>query len=317
MRPLHLIARHSALQEMCYTVETKLVSCSTDCSTRRITLPHPSANPLVVLPEALTAEHQRLIVRYAQSPRLVTRSEWVRALEAFDLLHRARIVQGRKTRTFQQFYQETIDAVHATPFLEELRMLDKVEDTGLSLVATHWQQISVALDEQGFASDSEGVLFLRVYCLYWWQSFGKGYIREVAVFHDLQASGIHFTAHDLRNPAQRRSIYDLTVLDQRGDIKTSTYFLHNARFFPLRCDFYILRLFDTTRNRWQEVVLLKRAAWRKINGEPTVCTWEDVADVLPTAAQMELRGETLVVVPYETWKKRILEKQQSEGGETA
>jgi hypothetical protein len=285
--------------------------------TRRTTLAQPPASPYIVLPKQLTAKHQQLIVRYLQSPRAISHGEWVQALEAFNLLHMGRVVQGRSARTFQQFYQKNIDAVHATPFLEELLTLENIDQEGLSTVARYWQQIASDLNTQDFAENEEGVLLLHTYCLYWWQSFGKGYIREAAVFRDLQTSDILFTAHDLLNPAQRRSIHDLTLLGQRGDIKTSTYFLHNARFFPLRSDFYILRLFDTARNTWLDVVLLKLAAWHKLNGEPTPCTWESVANVLPTAAQLELRGETLVVVPYATWKMRVLEKQHSTGDEIA
>ena len=280
---------------------------------RKNRLNQSPSNYLIVLPGQYTEEYRQLVARYAQSPRALTRTEWLKALEAFDLLHTGRIIQDATIRTFQQFYQNAIDAVYATLFLNELLATEDVELLGLSLVARYWQQITADLNAHGIVEGNVEANTLLIYCLYWWQSFGKGYIREVSVFQDLETSGVGFEAHNLSIPAQRRSLYDLTILGQRGDIKTSTYFLHMARFFPLRCDFYVVRLFDTVRNRWLDVVLLKRAAWDKLNGEPTICTWETVARVLPEAGQMEMRGETLVVVTYEIWKRLVLQVQKREG----
>jgi hypothetical protein len=261
----------------------------------------------------LTAEQRQLIVKYARLPRSITRSEWIQALQAFDLLHTGRVVKGRRTLTFQRFYQQTIDAKYATTFLEDILLAENVEEEGQRYVASYGHQMISELANLGISGDTVEVRALLAYCLYWWQSFGKGYIREVAVFRDLEESDVIFEAHDLRDPAQRRSPYDLIVLEQHGDIKTSTYFLHNARLFPLRCDFYIVCLFDENTSRWLDIVLLKPEAWRKLNGEPTHCTWDNVAHTLPSVVQVELRGESRVVVPYSYWKERVLCKQSREG----
>ncbi len=268
----------------------------------------------IVLPAQLTDEQRRLLVKYARLPRSVTRAEWRLALAAFDLLHAGRVTWGSETLTFQAFYLRSIDAAHATPFIEELLRTADVEAEGTRLTEKHWGQIVAALTEQGVVGDAVEVRALLAYCLYWWRSFSKGYIREVVVFRDLEQSGIAFDAHDLRDPTQRRSAYDLTVLEQRGDVKTSTYFMHTARAFPLRCDFYIVRLWDDAANQWLDLVLLNPEAWRAIDGEPTPCAWETVARVLPAVAQVEVRGETLVVVLYAEWKARVLSRQSQEGG---
>jgi len=71
------------------------------------------------------------------------------------------------------------------------------------------------------------------------------------MFRDLEASAIEFDAHDIRVRAERLSPYDLVVLEQLGDIKHTTYFLHAARAPRLRCDFYITRLYDSRRRRYR------------------------------------------------------------------
>jgi hypothetical protein len=267
------------------------------------------------LPAQMTDEQRRLMVRYARLPRSVTRAEWAPALAAFDLLHAGRVTLGRGTMTFQTFYLHHIDAEHATPFIEETLGAADVEAEGIRLTAEYWHRIQTTLEKLGVVGESVELRALLAYCLYWWQSFGKGYVREVVTFRDLERSGIAFHAHDLRDPTQRRSVYDLEVLGRRGDVKSSTYFLLTARAFPLRCDFYVVRLWDEKRNQWLDLVLLKPDAWRELNGEPTPCAWQDVARVLPQLAQVELRGQTLVVAPYAHWKARVLSKQSREGGD--
>jgi len=253
---------------------------------------------------------------YARLPRSLTRAEWGPALAAFDLLHAGRVTSDGETLTFQAFYLRRIDAAHATPLIEELLAATDVEADGARLAEAHWRQIIAALTEQGVAGETVAARALLAYCLYWWRSFSKGYVREVAVFRDLEQSGIVFEAHDLRDPDERRSVHDLTVLGRRGDVKTSTYFIHTARTFPLRCDFYIVRLWDEVTNQWLDLVLLKPDAWRELDGEPMPCRWEMVARVLPAIAQVELRGEPLVVVPYAEWKARVWRKQLPEGENT-
>ncbi len=231
----------------------------------------------ITLPAQMTDEHQRLLVKYARLPRSITRAEWVQALAAFDLLHVGRLKWGDDAMTFQAFYLRVVDAIHATTLIEELLTATDVETMGPRLMAEHWRQINTALATMGVSGETIEARSLVAYCLYWWQSFGKGYIREVAVFRDLERSGVIFEAHDIRDPVARRSAHDLIVLGRRGDVKTSTYFIHTARAFPLRCDFYIVRLWDEALNQWLDLTLLKPEAWRELDGEPTACDWEMVA----------------------------------------
>lgn len=265
----------------------------------------------ITLPAQLTDAQQRLLVKYARLPRSLARAEWPQALAAFDLLHEGRVLCGAEMLSFQRFYLRAIDEPHATSFLEELLAAPDVEAEGRRLLAEHWRKISVALTGLGAIDGTTEGRFLLMYCLYWWQSFGKGYIREVAVFRDLKHAGIIFEAHDLRDPAARRSAYDLTILERRGDIKTSTYFIHTARAFPLRYDFYLVRLWNEETNRWLDLALLKPETWRELNGEPTPCAWESVARLLPAVLQVVVRGENLIVAPYEVWQERVLRKQSS------
>jgi hypothetical protein len=255
-----------------------------------------------------------LLVKYARLPRSLTRAEWPQALKAFDLLHSGQVTLDGDTLSFQSFYLRSIDATYATSFLEQLLETTDVEAEGERLTEELWRQIDLTLTQQGLGVDTAEGRALIAYCVYWWRSFCKGYAREVAVFRDLEQSGIDYDAHDLREPAQRRSAHDLTVLRQRGDVKTSTYFLHTARSFPLRSDFYVVRLWNAEANQWLDLVLLKPEAWRELDGEPIPCEWESIAGDLPGAAQVKVRGETLVVVLYADWKARVRNKQSMEGG---
>lgn len=201
------------------------------------------------MPTQLSDEQRQLLVTYLRLPRSITRTEWVQALTAFDVLHAGRIVLDGERVTFQAFYLRYIDTVYTTPFMERLLVTVDVEADGVQLMDEYWWQIVASLTKQGVMGDTVEVRALVAYCLYWWRSFTKGYIREVTVFRDLTQAGIAFEAHDVRDPVQRRSSHDLTVHGRSGDVKTSTYFLHTARTFPLRCDFYIVRLWDDTTNR--------------------------------------------------------------------
>lgn len=129
------------------------------------------------------------------------------------------------------------------------------------------------------------------------------------MFHDLATSEIRFVAHDLRRRDERFSPYDLTILGRRGDIKTSTYFLSMRRAEALKHDFYITRLYHPPTHGWRNVVLLRAAFWRVLDGEPTPTALDQVWQVLPGVAQVWLAAQPFVVVLYETWKERIRQRQ--------
>ena len=85
---------------------------------------------------------------------------------------------------------------------------------------------------------------LVAYCLYFWESFAVGYAFEVEIFRDLSASGIEFSAHELRDRRARLSAHDLVVLNLYGDIKNTLYFLQVRRSQQLPHDFYITRFYE-------------------------------------------------------------------------
>lgn len=120
---------------------------------------------------------------------------------------------------------------------------------------------------------------------------------------------------------QRFEPFDLTVSGPamrdgfahwRGDIKTSTYFLHVRRSFPLTNDFYIVVLYDEATRQKLNIVMMKPTLWEKINGETTSCELRNVARHFPKPVQVIVHGENLVVVSYATWKQLILRMQQRE-----
>jgi hypothetical protein len=273
---------------------------------------HPDQVTQIILPTRLTDEQQRLLTKYLRLPRSLSRDEWALALAAFDLLHEGRVQLGAEMMTFQRFYLRTIDDLHATAFIDKLLTAAHVEAEGGQLTEEHWREINAVLTARGVLRATAEERALLVYCLYWWRSFSKGYVREVAVFRDLEKSGVEFEAHDLRDAEARRSAFDLMVMGRHGDVKNSTYFIHTARAFLLRRDFYIVRMWDEITNHWLDLVMLKPETWRELNGEPTPCSWEMVARVLPAPAQITLRGEVLIVARYEKWKNCVLRKQLQE-----
>jgi hypothetical protein len=121
---------------------------------------------------------------------------------------------------------------------------------------------------------------------------------------------------DLTDKRQRFSPYDLMVSGWRGDIKTSTYFLHTRRGFPLANDFYIVGLFDETTRRKLDIVMMKPAVWERLDGEPLPCALREVARHFPQPTQVTVRDETLIVVEYEVWKRCVRQYQQRTKGES-
>jgi len=262
----------------------------------------------------LTDEHQRLIIKYVERPRALTRAEWLDALGAFDLLRTSVVRHEGQTMTFGAFYERFVDAPFAERFLTELMQQDDVEMAGGRLTVAFSREIRQALTAMGLREPmAVPMRLLLAYCLYWWASFAKGYVLEVAVYRDLEQAGIAFQAHDLRHRAERFTPYDVVVSGQEGDIKASTYFLHVLQSFPLRCAFYIVRAFDPPTRQWHRVVLLKRAAWDKIDGETTGGTLEQALTTPPTPVEINVSGEALVVIDYDVWKQKIRARQAAGG----
>jgi hypothetical protein len=265
----------------------------------------------ITLTPKLSDSDRELAVRYLLTPRSITPKERIRVLGVFDELAKSTIGAGEKTESFAAFYRALVEDQHALTFFEQLLEVDDPERVGSQLLQEVWQRIVSDLRTMGIALAGDiGQQCLVAFCGYWWQAFGKGYIREVAVFRDLERNGILFTAHDLRQRQERFTPYDLTIQGFRGDVKTSTYFLHMARSFPLANDFYLVRVYDTARRTWLDVAMIKPAIWEAINGDTKLCELDDIAQFLPTPLQVVTRDETLVVITYEDFKRRIIRMQE-------
>lgn len=99
----------------------------------------------------------------------------------------------------------------------------------------------------------------------------------------------------------------------RGDIKTSTYFLHVARSFPLANDFYLVRIYDASRQAWLDIAMIKPVMWQVIDGDTVLCEVAQITQLLPTPLRVLARNEALVVIAYEDWKQRVLRVQVKKG----
>ncbi|MGH9846932.1 MAG: hypothetical protein ACREEM_50185 [Blastocatellia bacterium] len=191
----------------------------------------------IILPSRLSASHLDAVLKYFEATQRLRAPEWMLALEAFDLLRQATLVTGRQRRSFQQFYESTVEQRYADEFLSDLLAADNPETKGEALQRQVAAAILAELEQQGlYHEDIAGSEYLAAYCLYWWTSFARGYRFEAAVLRELEIAGIAFTAHDLRVRAERLAPYDLVVNRRLGDIKHTTYFLHTARALPLRCN---------------------------------------------------------------------------------
>lgn len=274
------------------------------------------AEPIhIALPSHLSVADRSLAVRYLLTPRSLTPEERLRGLEVFDALGASAVTTSGQTQTFAAFYRAQVENKHVVTFFNHLLKTEDPEAVGNQLVTEVWHRIISDLRTMGVQSTGDvGQQCLVVFCGYWWQSFGKGYVREVAVYRDLERSGVEFAAHDLRQGQARFSPHDVTVLGFRGDVKTSTYFLHAARSYPLVNDFYLVRIYDASRRTWLDIAMVKRGMWRVIDGDTRPCELEDVAQSLPTPVLLKARDETLVVITYADWKQRVLRVQAQRKG---
>jgi len=272
------------------------------------------AELIVIIPMSLTIEQQRAILRYLSGGYL-SKSEWRDALAGFDRLRQAVIKEGLRERSLAEFYREVVDNVYASSLIADLLEARDPEQVGKRLARIRGQQIRRNLIERGLNVGMTEHRLVLAYVLYWWMSFAKGYSLEIAVFSDLQRAGICFESHDLNNPQERFSKHDLMLGSRRGDIKSSTYFLETARSFPLRMDFYIVRLYRASARAWRWAVLLSPAFWSAINGEPVHAPLEDVLIHFPQPVYFEVKKTPLIAVDYTVWKEKIRTFQSRGGNE--
>jgi len=261
----------------------------------------------------LSFEHQRVLLRYLSDDLYLSYSDWVTLVKAVNILGDSTVRVNGIGKTFRQFYEQQIDSLFADEFLNKLALSTALERDGPRLQAETAKNIGELFDSMdGFTREDNDCRMLLTYCLYWWAAFGRGYIFEVKVFRDLEASGIQFAHHDITNRKERLSPYDIRMLSLRGDIKHTTYFLSAERLAKLVSDFFITRWYLGKR-QWVWVVLLRPLAWAAINGKTTQATLDDVKNLLPQVLEIQIGSFKLVVLQYNDWKRRVKIKQQ-EGG---
>ncbi len=266
------------------------------------------------IPPAFAQKHHDALMTYLTDSRSLNTAVWQHLFQGINLLDVAQVSTPTITQTFRQAYGELIERPFANEYIQQLLETKDVMAESPALSANFARQIRPILQEAGFWNrEVPSSILLQGYCLYWWQSFSRGYTFELFIMRDLAADGIEFQMHDIRQPAERYSPADLIVLNLLGDIKTSIYFLQEPSTNKLPNDFYITRLYEKGRERTL-VVFQKPAAWEVIEGGATEPgTLEAILELLPTPIEIEQRGIMLIVVEYETWKQMVRQKQSGEG----
>jgi len=270
----------------------------------------------ITLHPLFTEAHQKVVLKYLQSPRALSKAEWTEALTAFDLLSLSLIHYEGRSQTFKRFYEEEIEQKYASLLITDLLEMKDVENEGARRAFALLGKVRADLEENLplFGIPQSGRLrepltvegrLLLAFCTYWWGSFAKGYITEITIFRVLEKEGIQFQAHDILSQEGRFSSWDLIVEGMEGDIKSSTYFLYTSRSFPLRHAFYITSLYNRNKRKYLRVVILKESAWHEINGETVPTTLEQVWGVFPGAGEISFKEQRLIVVEYELWKAKI------------
>lgn len=266
------------------------------------------------IPPEFTQKHHDALMTYLTDSRSLNTAVWQHLFQGINLLDVAQVSTPTITQNFRQVYGELIERPFANQYIQQLLETKNVMAESPALSANFARQIRPILQEAGlWRREGPSSILLQGYCLYWWQSFSRGYTFELFIMRDLLAGGIEFQMHDIRHPAERYSPADLIVLNLLGDIKTSIYFLQEPTTSKLPNDFYITRLYEKGRERTL-VVFQKPAAWDVIDGGATEPgTLETILELLPTPIEIEQRGIMLIVVEYETWKQMVRQKQSGEG----
>ena len=271
--------------------------------------------PLFLINPNFSTAHQRVLTVYLQDERRLTTDLWHLLYEAIGLLDQSVVQIDQARYTFRQVYNQHIDQPLADSYIEQLISLTDLAGQFPTLTATFARRIGPILDQaQLRARNMPQSFLLFAYCIYWWQSFARGYAFEVEIKRDLEVSQIAFTMHDIRRRSERYSQADLVVLAMMGDIKTSIYFLQESSERSLPNDFYITRLYEQGHARTL-VVFQKPFAWRRIGGGiATSGELENVLKLLPQPVQVTEANTVLIVVTYETWKDLVRQIQQTSGG---
>lgn len=266
-----------------------------------------------VIPSKFTQKHHDALMAYLTDNRSLSTVIWRQLYQGIDQLDKAQVMTSTATQTFHQVYDELIARPLANQYIQHLLATKDVLAESPQAAASFARQIRPILEKNGLLKrEVPYSVLLQGYCLYWWQSFARGYAFELFIMRDLTTAGIEFQMHDIASQVERYSAADLVVLDLLGDIKTSVYFLQWSLENELPNDFYITRLYEKGRERTL-VVFQKPDAWDAIEGGLTIPgTLETILNLLPTPVEIKLRGIMLIVVDYETWKQLVRQKS-SEG----
>jgi len=226
------------------------------------------------------------------------------------LLANSQIVFRGQSYTFRRFYATFLEAERAPASLAALYQLTNVQRDGPALQAQGARAILAWLEANGFYGPDAGeASFVVVYCLYRWASLAGGYVFQMAIFRDLEASGIRFTPRDPRLPRERFTDHDLVLSGFKGDVKQSLYFLDALPQRSLTADLYFTQMYDRQVHRQRRVVLMREQVWRRINGETTPGRLPDALQWFPAPVALTLQQETWVLMDYEAWKTRLLQVQ--------
>ena len=274
--------------------------------------------PRFLIASGFSKEHERALTFYLQDDRKLSTEQWRLLYEGINYLDQSEVEITGERFAFRQLYNRHIDQAFADEYLEQLIGLIEPDAHGTTLTAQYARKIAPTLEQQQLLLRNNPQSYLLfAYCVYWWQSFARGYAFEVELKRDLEASKIIFAMHDVRSRAERYSQADLIVLDLLGDIKTSPYFLQESSNSPLANDFYITRLYEKGYTRTL-VVFQKPSAWQKIGGRATVAgKLENVLALLPQPVKLEQAENVLIVVEYVTWKSLVQRVQHKRGGPNA
>lgn len=258
----------------------------------------------------LTASHTGVFQTYFRGAHYLSRTEWRTLRRGMDMLAQCQVDFQEGTYTFAQFYRTFLEVNHAQPFLAALYELSDVQQTGAALQARHARDILLWLTNNDFYGPNAGDRsFLVIYCLYQWASFANGYIFQISIFRDLEASGIRFTPNDPRNLQQRFADHDLVLQGFKGDMKLSLYFLDALPLRSLSVDFYLTQMYERRQARQRWVALLNTRMWKAINGHTIPGQLLDAMQWFPTPVAITLQQEPWIIMAYTEWKAHILSVQ--------
>lgn len=264
----------------------------------------------ILLPAEFQDIHRQVALAWMLRGHEFNHEEWQVVIRAFDLLKEAAVVTPQGVLPFPVIYYRQVEEPYADSFIQTLLQANEVEQAATQAWVEVATNIPQRLRQAGLVPPNQpAARLLLAYCLYWWYTFAYGYSFEVEILRDLAQSGIQFSAHDLIRRSDRLSGWDLEVSGFRGDIKRSLIFLQTSRGRYLPLAFYIVRLTQAKRAQTL-VVMMRQAMWNAIDGETTLTTLSNLANVLPTTGRVHISGIEVVVADYALWK-RLVHRHQS------